>query len=157
MWCTTDCKANYRYLLKITENHLSLLVDFPQYSTIHTFSKDVKPENQFKVTKCDSRLSSHCYSESKSLILDSWDLCGLSLVLLSNVHNSSPYIVCKVSYVCMVCRCTFAALAFRMVMSCWAMTDNTSMSIRLNSSKQHQAPDWASPLKKRPIIWKREV
>lgn len=39
-----------------------------------------------------------------------------------------------------------------MVSSCWAMTDNTSMSIRLNSSKQHQAPDCASPEKKRPII-----
>lgn len=47
---------------------------------------------------------------------------------------------------------TFAALAFLMVMSCWAMTDRTSMSIRLNSSKQHQAPDCAKPLKKRPII-----
>ena len=50
-------------------------------------------------------------------------------------------------------RLTFAALAFLMVMSCWAITDKTSMSIRLNSSKQHQAPDCARPLKKRPIIW----
>lgn len=52
------------------------------------------------------------------------------------------------------CVFTLAALAFRMVMSCWAITDSTSMSMRLNSSKQHQAPDWASPLKKRPIICK---
>ena len=48
---------------------------------------------------------------------------------------------------------TLAILAFRMVMSCWAITDSTSMSMRLNSSKQHQAPDWARPLKNRPIIW----
>ena len=34
------------------------------------------------------------------------------------------------------------------------MTDNTSMLIRLNSSKQHQAPDWARPEKKPPIIWR---
>ena len=48
---------------------------------------------------------------------------------------------------------TLAALALRMVISCWAMTDNTSMSIRLNSSKQHQAPDCARPEKNRPIIF----
>ena len=41
-----------------------------------------------------------------------------------------------------------------MVRSCWAITDNTSMSILLNSSKQHQAPDWAKPEKNRPIILK---
>jgi hypothetical protein len=28
------------------------------------------------------------------------------------------------------------------------------MSILLNSSKQHHAPDWASPEKNLPIIWK---
>ena len=48
---------------------------------------------------------------------------------------------------------TLAALALRMVISCCAMTDNTSMSMRLNSSKQHQAPDWARPEKNRPIIY----
>jgi len=48
---------------------------------------------------------------------------------------------------------TLAALALRMVMSCWAITDSTSMSMRLNSSKQHQAPDWAKPEKNRPIIY----
>ena len=31
--------------------------------------------------------------------------------------------------------------AFLMVISCCAITDNTSMSILLNSSKQHHAPD----------------
>ena len=36
---------------------------------------------------------------------------------------------------------TLDALALRMVISCCAMTDKTSMSMRLNSSKQHQAPD----------------
>ena len=49
---------------------------------------------------------------------------------------------------------TFATLAFLMVRSCWAITDSTSMSILLNSSKQHQAPDWAKPEKNRPIILK---
>ena len=34
------------------------------------------------------------------------------------------------------------------------MTDKTSMSILLNSSKQHQAPDCANPEKNRPIILK---
>lgn len=41
-----------------------------------------------------------------------------------------------------------------MVRSCWAMTDNTSISILLNSSKQHQAPDCANPEKNLPIILK---
>ena len=49
-----------------------------------------------------------------------------------------------------------AALAFLIVINCWAITDNTSMSILLNSSKQHQAPDWARPEKKRPIIWNKK-
>lgn len=48
----------------------------------------------------------------------------------------------------------FAAFAFLMVISCWAMTDSTSISILLNSSKQHQAPDCASPEKNLPIILK---
>lgn len=47
---------------------------------------------------------------------------------------------------------TFWALAFLIVISCWAMTDRTSMLILLNSSKQHQAPDCASPEKNPPII-----
>ena len=34
------------------------------------------------------------------------------------------------------------------------MTDNTSMLIRLNSSKQHQAPADANPLKNLPTIMK---
>jgi len=51
---------------------------------------------------------------------------------------------------------TLAALAFLMVISCWAITDNTSMSILLNSSKQHQAPDVARPEKNRPIICIKE-
>ena len=34
------------------------------------------------------------------------------------------------------------------------MTDKTSIFMRLNSSKQHQAPDAASPLKKvATIVW----
>ena len=33
------------------------------------------------------------------------------------------------------------------------MTDRTSMSIRLNSSKQHQAPEVAKPEKNLPIIY----
>ena len=55
---------------------------------------------------------------------------------------------------------TRAIFAFLMVISCCAMTDRTSMSILLNSSKQHQAPDWASPEKNLPIIYaqgKKEV
>ena len=34
------------------------------------------------------------------------------------------------------------------------MTDNTSILIRLNSSKQHQAPAEASPLKNLPTMMK---
>lgn len=37
-------------------------------------------------------------------------------------------------------RFVFIAFAFLIVMSCCAITDKTSMSILLNSSKQHQAP-----------------
>ena len=51
---------------------------------------------------------------------------------------------------------TRAIFAFLMVISCCAMTDRTSMSILLNSSKQHQAPDWASPEKNLPIIYKEK-
>ncbi|KAG7211514.1 hypothetical protein KM043_010781 [Ampulex compressa] len=45
-----------------------------------------------------------------------------------------------------------ASLAFLIVINCCAITESTSMSIRLNSSKQHQAPDVASPEKNLPII-----
>lgn len=36
-------------------------------------------------------------------------------------------------------------IASCMVLTCCAMTDNTSSSILLNSSKQAHAPDWAKP------------
>ena len=36
--------------------------------------------------------------------------------------------------------------------SYYAMTDNTSKRILLNSSKQHQAPEAANPLKNFPTI-----
>lgn len=42
-------------------------------------------------------------------------------------------------------------IAFCSVRSCCATTDNTSISMRLNSSKQAQAPLCASPAKKRPM------
>ena len=38
-------------------------------------------------------------------------------------------------------------MAIWIVKICWATTDNTSKSIRLNSSKQDQAPQEAKPLK----------
>lgn len=38
-------------------------------------------------------------------------------------------------------------MADKMDNICWATTDNTSASIRLNSSKQAQAPEDANPLK----------
>lgn len=41
----------------------------------------------------------------------------------------------------------FDWMALRMLSICCATTDNTSASMRLNSSKQAQAPDEASPLK----------
>jgi len=37
---------------------------------------------------------------------------------------------------------------------CCAATDNTGSSIRLNSSKHPQLPDWARPVKKRWRFWK---
>ena len=43
-----------------------------------------------------------------------------------------------------------AIWADRMDKICWATTDNTSMLMRLNSSKQPQAPVWAKPLNMRP-------
>ena len=45
-------------------------------------------------------------------------------------------------------------LSFAVLMecSCCAMTDNTSTSMRLNSSKQNHEPDWAKPEKNLPII-----
>ena len=45
---------------------------------------------------------------------------------------------------------TLAALALWMVRICCAMTDSTSRSMRLNSSKQAQAPAEARPLKNLP-------
>lgn len=44
------------------------------------------------------------------------------------------------------------SLATLIVKSCWAMTDSTSMSIRLNSSRQLQAPCCDRPEKSLPII-----
>lgn len=41
----------------------------------------------------------------------------------------------------------FYRMADWMVRTCWAMTERTSKSILLNSSKQHQAPELANPLK----------
>ena len=42
---------------------------------------------------------------------------------------------------------TPAALPLLIVRICWATTDNTSTEMRLNSSKQHQLPQPARPLK----------
>lgn len=39
----------------------------------------------------------------------------------------------------------FSFLADSTTATCWAATDNTGNSIRLNSSKQPQDPDWAKP------------
>ena len=68
--------------------------------------------------------------------------------------NSLSLLPCHQSSLVCAKWLTFDALAFLIVMSCCAMTESTSMSILLNSSKQHQAPDCAKPEKKRPIIWK---
>ena len=46
---------------------------------------------------------------------------------------------------------SWAITACWMLCTCWAITDSTSSSIRLNSSKQAQAPAWASPLKNFPM------
>lgn len=48
----------------------------------------------------------------------------------------------------------WASLAAFIVMICCATTDKTSTSIRLNSSKQHQLPDWANPEKNFPNVLK---
>lgn len=48
---------------------------------------------------------------------------------------------------------SFATL---MVRICEAMTERTSISIRLNSSKQHQAPDCTNPKNNFPIILKKK-
>ena len=78
---------------------------------------------------------------------------GIIAIKISGKNNhNSPFCPSRAALVD-VAQHTLAILAFRMVMSCWAITDSTSMSMRLNSSKQHQAPDWARPLKNRPIIW----
>ena len=45
----------------------------------------------------------------------------------------------------------FAEMALWMSSTCCATTDNTSRSMRLNSSKHAHAPDDASPLKNLPI------
>ena len=57
----------------------------------------------------------------------------------------------------MITNTTFAVLAFLIVRICCAITDNTSISIRLNSSKQHHAPDWAKPEKNFPIIYRHNT
>jgi hypothetical protein len=43
--------------------------------------------------------------------------------------------------------------ASRMDLTCVAITDSTSMLMRLNSSKQPHAPVCASPLKMSAIVW----
>ena len=63
-----------------------------------------------------------------------------------NVGNILIVLPSKTISVC------FLSLAPNNVNSCWAMTERTSMLIRLNSSKQIQAPQQASPLKNLPII-----
>lgn len=45
------------------------------------------------------------------------------------------------------CCCSIPCLS---CMSCWAITDNTSISIRLNSSRHVQEPDWARPAPRQP-------
>jgi len=47
---------------------------------------------------------------------------------------------------------SYLPLAPNKIKSYWAMTDKTSILILLNSSKQHQAPAAAKPLKKLAII-----
>ena len=49
---------------------------------------------------------------------------------------------------------TFCCWAFWIVLICCATTDNTSISIRLNSSKHAQAPELARPLRNFPIAMK---
>jgi hypothetical protein len=61
---------------------------------------------------------------------------GLILILLpSNSHSGDPFSFSPNNY-----------------SNYYAITDNTSILILLNSSKQHQAPDEARPLKNLPTI-----
>lgn len=41
--------------------------------------------------------------------------------------------------------CFFSLCALRITATCWAATDNTGNSMRLNSSKQPHDPDCAKP------------
>ena len=45
-------------------------------------------------------------------------------------------------------------MATWMLWICWAITESTSSSMRLNSSKQAHAPAWAKPLKNLPMALK---
>lgn len=40
----------------------------------------------------------------------------------------------------------FSRLLARTTATCWAATDSTGSSMRLNSSKQPHEPDWAKPV-----------
>ena len=51
-------------------------------------------------------------------------------------------------------RLDLARMFIWMVSTCCAMTDNTSTLMRLNSSKQHQPPAAARPLKNLPMAMK---
>ena len=62
--------------------------------------------------------------------MNTLQVCSSGIVVPSNTKRREP-----------------SRLAFWMVRICCAITDSTSSSMRLNSSKQDQEPDAARPLK----------
>ena len=60
--------------------------------------------------------------------------------------------VSKLNFFIIVGNLLLTLFYYEVILTCCATTDSTSKSIRLNSSKQHQDPDWARPEKNLPSI-----
>lgn len=79
--------------------------------------------------------------------------CGC-FTFSSGIRSFCPWHACVLIAVYLSVKLTLCCWAFWMVVICWATTDKTSTSIRLNSSKQAQAPELARPLRNLPMAMK---
>lgn len=51
----------------------------------------------------------------------------------------------------------FSFFADRITATCWAATDSTGSSMRLNSSKQPHVPDCANPINKSSLLSEKDL
>lgn len=77
--------------------------------------------------------------------------------LFMNLSENQDYFGCMCFYNRLTVNFLWCRMrALRMVWIWEEITDNTEASIRLNSSKQPQAPHWARPEKILPIAWTKQ-